>query len=65
MAELWALLHFIMTELFDSFSDFTEWFSKDIESSAEGRGGGMDSAQLKRLQVGAAPVESHYLNPKP
>ena len=37
MAELWALLHFIMPELFDSFSDFTEWFSKDIESSAEGK----------------------------
>ena len=34
MAELWALLHFIMPELFDSFSDFTDWFSKDIESSA-------------------------------
>ena len=51
MAELWALLHFIMPELFDSFSDFTEWFSKDIESSAEGKGSGMDSAQLKRLQL--------------
>ena len=51
MAELWALLHFIMPELFDSFSDFTEWFSKDIESSAEGKGNGMDSAQLRRLQV--------------
>jgi DNA helicase INO80 len=51
MAELWALLHFIMPELFDSFSDFTEWFSKDIESSAEGKGSGLDSAQLKRLQL--------------
>ena len=51
MAELWALLHFIMPELFDSFSDFTEWFSKDIESSAEGKGSGMDAAQLKRLQL--------------
>jgi DNA helicase INO80 len=51
MAELWALLHFIMPELFDSFSDFTEWFSKDIESSAEGKGSGMDSAQLRRLQL--------------
>jgi hypothetical protein len=27
-AELWALLHFIMPELFDSFTDFTDWFSK-------------------------------------
>ncbi|EKX51349.1 hypothetical protein GUITHDRAFT_44788, partial [Guillardia theta CCMP2712] len=51
MAELWALLHFIMPELFDSFSDFTEWFSKDIESSAEGKGTGMDQAQLRRLQL--------------
>ena len=51
MAELWALLHFIMPELFDSFSDFTDWFSKDIESSAEGKGGGMDQQQLRRLQL--------------
>ena len=51
MAELWALLHFIMPELFDSFSDFTEWFSKDIESSASGDGKGLDAAQLKRLQL--------------
>ena len=28
MAELWALLHFIMPELFDSFTDFTDWFAK-------------------------------------
>ncbi|EFN73818.1 Putative DNA helicase Ino80 [Camponotus floridanus] len=31
MAELWALLHFIMPTLFDSHDEFNEWFSKDIE----------------------------------
>uniref|UniRef100_S4S086 Chromatin-remodeling ATPase INO80 n=1 Tax=Petromyzon marinus TaxID=7757 RepID=S4S086_PETMA len=35
MAELWALLHFIMPTLFDSHEEFNEWFSKDIESHAE------------------------------
>ena len=35
MAELWALLHFIMPTLFDSHDEFSEWFSKDIESHAE------------------------------
>lgn len=28
MAELWALLHFIMPTLFDSHDQFNEWFSK-------------------------------------
>lgn len=28
MAELWALLHFIMPTLFDSHAQFNEWFSK-------------------------------------
>lgn len=32
MAELWALLHFIMPKLFDSHDQFQEWFSKDIEA---------------------------------
>ena len=32
MAELWALLHFIMPKLFDSHEHFQEWFSKDIEA---------------------------------
>jgi DNA helicase INO80 len=34
---LWALLHFIMPTLFDSHEEFTEWFSKDIESHAENK----------------------------
>ncbi|KAG4302699.1 hypothetical protein PCK1_001054 [Pneumocystis canis] len=35
MQELWALLHFIMPSLFDSHDEFSEWFSKDIESHAQ------------------------------
>lgn len=39
MAELWALLHFIMPTMFDSHDEFTEWFSKDIENHAENKTG--------------------------
>jgi hypothetical protein len=28
LTELWALLHFIMPQLFDSQDSFQEWFSK-------------------------------------
>ncbi|KMV65371.1 DNA/RNA helicase [Encephalitozoon cuniculi EcunIII-L] len=34
MQELWALLHFIMPTLFDSLNEFSDWFSKEIETSA-------------------------------
>ena len=37
MAELWSLLHFVMPSLFDSHDEFNDWFSKDIESSAESK----------------------------
>jgi DNA helicase INO80 len=37
MAELWSLLHFVMPTLFDSHEEFNDWFSKDIESSAENK----------------------------
>ena len=37
MAELWSLLHFVMPTLFDSHEEFNDWFSKDIESSAESK----------------------------
>jgi len=37
--QLWALLHFIMPTLFDSHDEFTEWFSKDIESHVEKQSG--------------------------
>ena len=48
MAELWALLHFIMPTLFDSHEHFSEWFSKGIESHAENQTS-LNDAQLKRL----------------
>ncbi|EPS73622.1 hypothetical protein M569_01128, partial [Genlisea aurea] len=50
MAELWALLHFIMPTLFDSHEQFNEWFSKGIESHAE-HGGTLNEHQLNRLHA--------------
>ncbi|XP_070577930.1 chromatin-remodeling ATPase INO80-like [Ptychodera flava] len=50
MAELWALLHFIMPTLFDSHEEFNEWFSKDIESHAE-KQSGLNEEQLSRLHM--------------
>lgn len=34
MAELWALLHYIMPKLFDSHDQFKEWFSRNIEEES-------------------------------
>lgn len=45
MTELWALLHFIMPQLFDSLDQFKEWFSKDIESSSE------DKKKINQIQL--------------
>lgn len=50
MQELWALLHFIMPTLFDSHEEFSDWFSKDIESHAENKGS-LNERQLKRLHM--------------
>ncbi|XP_027173868.1 chromatin-remodeling ATPase INO80 [Coffea eugenioides] len=50
MAELWALLHFIMPTLFDSHEQFNEWFSKGIENHAE-HGGTLNEHQLNRLHA--------------
>lgn len=50
MAELWALLHFIMPTLFDNHEEFNEWFSKDIENHASS-GGSLNEHQLKRLHM--------------
>lgn len=50
MQELWALLHFIMPSLFDSHEEFSEWFSKDIESHAENKDT-LNEHQLKRLHM--------------
>ncbi|CAE6337969.1 unnamed protein product [Rhizoctonia solani] len=51
MQELWALLHFIMPSLFDSHDEFSEWFSKDIESAAENKGSQLNEHQLRRLHM--------------
>ena len=50
MQELWALLHFIMPTLFDSHDEFSEWFSKDIESHAQ-TNTKLNEDQLKRLHM--------------
>lgn len=50
MAELWALLHFIMPTIFDSHQEFNEWFSKDIENHAENQTA-LDEHQLRRLHI--------------
>ncbi|XP_049849434.1 chromatin-remodeling ATPase INO80-like [Schistocerca gregaria] len=51
MAELWALLHFIMPTLFDSHDEFYEWFSKDIEEHAQGTKSVLNEHQLNRLHM--------------
>jgi DNA helicase INO80 len=48
MSELWALLHFIMPNLFDSHEQFQEWFSKDIEAHSQEKGE-LNKEQLNRL----------------
>ncbi|KAL7273772.1 putative DNA helicase ino80 [Rhizina undulata] len=50
LTELWALLHFIMPSLFDSHDEFSEWFSKDIESHAQSNTQ-LNEAQLRRLHM--------------
>lgn len=50
MQELWALLHFIMPTLFDSHDEFSDWFSKDIESHAQSNTQ-LNEQQLRRLHV--------------
>lgn len=56
MQELWALLHFIMPGLFDSHDEFSDWFSRDIEShavAAEAKSGTstLNEHQLQRLHM--------------
>ncbi|CEP61382.1 chromatin-remodeling ATPase INO80 LALA0_S03e01618g [Lachancea lanzarotensis] len=50
MQELWALLHFIMPSLFDSHEEFSDWFSKDIESHAQSNTK-LNQQQLRRLHM--------------
>ena len=40
-----------MPSLFDSHDEFKEWFSKDIESHAEGKSAALDKDQLSRLHL--------------
>lgn len=42
MQELWSLLHFIMPTLFDSLSEFSEWFLTD---------NGIDTTQVSKLHT--------------
>ncbi|KAF7513263.1 putative DNA helicase ino80 [Endocarpon pusillum] len=63
MQELWALLHFIMPTLFDSHDEFSDWFSKDIESHAQSNTK-LNQDQLRRLHMILKPfmlrrVKSH------
>ena len=63
MQELWALLHFIMPTLFDSHDEFSDWFSKDIESHAQSNTK-LNQDQLKRLHMILKPfmlrrIKSH------
>ena len=57
MSELWALLHFIMPNLFDSHEQFQEWFSKDIEAHSQEKGE-LNQEQLKRLHQILKPFMS-------
>ncbi len=54
MAELWALLHFIMPKLFDNHEQFQEWFSKDIEANSQNEKE-LNSRQLSRLHAVLKP----------
>ncbi|KAI5453460.1 putative DNA helicase ino80 [Naganishia albida] len=49
MGELWALLHFIMPDLFTSLQDFTQWFSRGIEDGAGRKNDMLQAQQLRRL----------------
>ena len=41
-----------MPSLFDSHDEFNEWFSKDIEGAAEGKGASkLNEHQLRRLHM--------------
>jgi len=54
MAELWALLHFIMPKLFDNHEQFQEWFSKDIEANSQNETE-LNTRQLSRLHAVLKP----------
>ena len=54
LLELWALLHFLMPDLFDSRKGFSEWFHRPIGDIVEGtqeynKAGFLASDWLKRI----------------
>ena len=68
IAELWALLHFIMPSLFDSHEEFNDWFSKDADGTNDKNGrGGLNEHQVRRLHMILKPfmlrrVKKHVQN---
>ena len=59
MAELWSLLHFVMPTLFDSHEEFDDWFSKDIESSAESKSQVDESKSFFFVESNVEPLCFH------
>lgn len=60
MAELWALLHFIMPSMFDSHNEFNEWFSKDIESHAENKTSIDESEFLVKINISVINIRWYF-----
>lgn len=48
LMELWALLHFLMSNIFASHDDFKEWFHSPITGMVEGTTE-IDQALVQRL----------------
>jgi DNA helicase INO80 len=65
MHELWALLHFIMPEFFDSHAEFNEWFAKGVTQLAEGEGasgsGGGGGGGGRDMRSEMTRLDSHQL----
>ena len=62
MAELWALLHFIMPKFFDSHQEFNEWFSRGIESATQDgnqKHRGLGAAITDRMYLRVAPIDCY------
>ncbi|KAA8500058.1 putative DNA helicase INO80 [Porphyridium purpureum] len=52
LSELWSLLHFIMPTIFDSQTEFADWFAKDIEGhAAQSAGARLDATTIARLRT--------------
>jgi SNF2 family DNA or RNA helicase len=49
--ELWSLMHFLMPDLFESHSDFKEWFSNPLNGMIESGGKSIDESLIKRLHA--------------